>query len=312
MPLYPSYARTINKLRKTLVKKIWNSSITESYKQKDIQYETLWQGFRMVGTRTKEGLKNGTDSVCRGFQFDKEPKYWTLEELFSYCREEDIERIRQIETKPKWTLNEMRERYGEEWVKKHYTPRGKWKGIEPKYWTVNKAFYESFKAKIYNETEEGHRYHALTMLCSVGWKCGVSKQEIEQDCFNLKKHFDGIEHKEPLNTEDVYDALKYLRKGNELHKFKNEYLTENAGVSPYEKRKRNGRKLKDHINIVNGLRQLRVSMGEDEYKNSGRPNKEIVVKIWQERHPNGTKYQCMKDTKLDKKTIRKWWRKDYE
>lgn len=303
VPLYKANARTINKLRKSLVKRVWNSNVTELYQQKDIQYETLFQGFRMVGTLTKKGLKEGINEVCRGFRVG-DGKEYSLEELFAFCPEKDIEHCKKIEEKPKHTIQQMRQEYGEEWVEEHYK-NGKWKGVPCKYWQVNRAFYNSFLSKIEEETEEGHRYSALCMLCSVGWKCGVPVEEIEEDCFRLKAHFDSQRYKEPLKTEDVYDALKYLEKGNELYKFRADLLTLNAGVSAYEPNKRNGRKRKEHFEYVDVIRRLD---GKPEWNRLGgrKPKKEIVVE-WREAHPQGKKIDCEKETGLSRHTILKWW-----
>ena len=44
----------------------------------------------------------------------------------------------------------------------------------------------------------------------------------------------------------------------------------------------------------------------------GRPKgsgeKKVIVHEWQDAHPDGTKAECNRDTKLDPKTIRKWWK----
>ena len=37
-----------------------------------------------------------------------------------------------------------------------------------------------------------------------------------------------------------------------------------------------------------------------------KPKKDIVQK-WQLENPEGTKYQCVKDTGLSKNTVKKWW-----
>lgn len=48
-------------------------------------------------------------------------------------------------------------------------------------------------------------------------------------------------------------------------------------------------------------------MGEDEYKNNGRPKKQEIVIKWRFAHPSGRKADCIRDTGLDKKTVYKWW-----
>lgn len=48
-------------------------------------------------------------------------------------------------------------------------------------------------------------------------------------------------------------------------------------------------------------------LGEDEYKNNGRPDKQKIVEEWQATHI-GTKADCIRDTGLSKPTVYKWWK----
>ena len=304
--LFKSTARSINKFRNLLIRRIWNSAITESYKVKDIQFETIYQGFTMVGTPTKRALKEHNGEVCKGFLFG-EGKVWTLEELWSYGRKADLERLKKADEQPKHTLAMMRNEYGDEWVDKHFTKRGKWKDLPPSFWSVNEGFYRSFLQKIYDETEEGHRFNALCMLAAVGWKCGVDEERIENDMNALKDYFNSREYIEPLKDSDVFDALTYRKKqGQKLHKYKNEYLTANAGVSAYLPNRRNGRKRAEHLKYVDLIREL--DNLPEWNKCGGRPSKADEVQKWQEEHPNASKYQCIKDTGLSKMTVYKHWK----
>lgn len=51
----------------------------------------------------------------------------------------------------------------------------------------------------------------------------------------------------------------------------------------------------------------RDMLGEDEYKNNGRPDKAELVRQWRLEHPEGRKVECIKDTGLSKPTVYKWW-----
>ena len=51
----------------------------------------------------------------------------------------------------------------------------------------------------------------------------------------------------------------------------------------------------------------RDMLGEDEYKNNGRPDKAEIVRQWRLEHPEGRKVDCIKDTGLSKPTVYKWW-----
>ena len=39
----------------------------------------------------------------------------------------------------------------------------------------------------------------------------------------------------------------------------------------------------------------------------GRPSAEQKVKEWRKANPDGKKAECIRDLKLDKKTVYKWW-----
>ena len=77
--------------------------------------------------------------------------------------------------------------------------------------------------------------------------------------------------------------------------------------------KRNYRKQEAHMKILNNTRKFRRDeLGEDEYKNNGRPKgsgtAEQTVREWQESHPAGKKADCIRETGLSKPTVYKWWK----
>ena len=41
---------------------------------------------------------------------------------------------------------------------------------------------------------------------------------------------------------------------------------------------------------------------------NGRPNAEQIVLEWQEKHPEGKKADCIRDTGLSKPTVYRWWK----
>lgn len=48
-------------------------------------------------------------------------------------------------------------------------------------------------------------------------------------------------------------------------------------------------------------------LGENEYKNNGRPTAQDKVIKWKREHPNGKKADCIRETGLSKPTVYKWW-----
>ena len=73
--------------------------------------------------------------------------------------------------------------------------------------------------------------------------------------------------------------------------------------------KRNWRKQAEHIQVMNTMKALKKQLGEK--VNEGRPKgsgtAQERVYEWRQKHPEGRKADCHRDTGLDPKTIRKWW-----
>lgn len=70
--------------------------------------------------------------------------------------------------------------------------------------------------------------------------------------------------------------------------------------------KRNGRKQKDHVVVMNKMKEVKRLLGEE--INEGRPTVEQTVREWQESHPDGKKADCIRETGLSKPTVYKWWK----
>jgi len=330
--LFKQNIRHLSKWRRELTYRIWNSYITESYKKKDIQFESLFQGFRIVGTLTKRGLGESETyderfpkldmkyERCRVWKY-KDGAPVSLEYLVSFCRRERLsewakeweeekakdEKYIQKMKGAKKSIAEMKAEWGEDWYNRHFDKKGKPKAVQiKKTFETSRAFYDNFKNKIADQTEEGHRYYSIWMLCAVALKCGIEKSEVKRDAEELLKIFnDEKDHKEEFSSSDLDDALSTYGK-KEMMKYKSDYICDWAGVERYEHARRNGRTRKKHFEYVNLMRELDGLIEWN--KTGGRPDKKIVVEEWQKKNPNGTKYQCQKETKLSKHTIRKWWR----
>lgn len=72
--------------------------------------------------------------------------------------------------------------------------------------------------------------------------------------------------------------------------------------------KRNGRKQREHIQVMNTMKALKKQLGET--VNEGRPKGSGTAKgkvqEWRQ-HLDGRKVDCQRATGLDPKTVRKWW-----
>ena len=77
VPLYPSLVEQLEVLKERLTWQAWTQGASELSKQ--VQYESLFQGFRMVGTITKNGKR------CRAFRYGDKVN---LEYLNAYVPDE--------------------------------------------------------------------------------------------------------------------------------------------------------------------------------------------------------------------------------
>ena len=76
---------------------------------------------------------------------------------------------------------------------------------------------------------------------------------------------------------------------------------------PLVSTKRNGRKQKDHIKMMNFVRdELNQNKTWNKVGNGRKPKKEIVEE-WRKNHLDGKKIDCHRETGLSRVTIDKWW-----
>lgn len=296
--LFPNIVKEIEKYKRELTKRIWNKKVTYSYKTEDIQFESIFQGFRIPGTLTKVGLKshNRRDDITTVHSFGEkiDVSYMNL-----YVPKE--KRMKTV-YKSKLTLKKAKELYPE-WYDRRIV-NGEKKG----HWVCSENVYNWWLNRITYETKVGHRYYCLMMLCIYAIKCNIPYKQLENDCFSLLTEFEKktIDDNNHFTEKDVLDALQAYE-NKDFVTYPINSIQNRSGLS-IEKNKRNGRKQRDHIDYMNNIRKFKIE--KDECSAGGRPkgsDKSEIVKIWQEKHPNGKKAQCIRDTGLTKPTVYKWW-----
>lgn len=289
--LYPNVVEELQKFKHDFTDLIWHGYITEL--ESNVQQESLFQGFRVPGTITKKGER------AIAFRVDEGEKV-TIEHLNKYVREEF--RVNLIKKKSSMSLLEAKEKYPE-WYDKRVVqkrPRGTW--------TCHRGLYDWWLNKIKTERKVGHRYYCLMCLSVYAKKAGIEYDELEKDAFSLIDVMDSISDEETnrFTEGDVLDSLQaYDDKYMTLPINSISYLTD----IPIEKNKRNYRKREQHLIMARAMKVVKKSIGEE--VNEGRPKgsgiKRDIIKTWREEHPNETKAECHRQTKIDPKTIRKWW-----
>lgn len=277
---------------------IWNEGIVDIRDDRDIQYESIFQGFRMPGAITKTG------SRARAFQTGKKV---TMEYLNQFVEPEFQVNVNQ--RKSSLTLTDVEKKFPE-WYERRIL-KGEPRGV----WHTSRKVYEWWKRRILKEARVGHRYYCLMILAVYARKCSmydekhnpepVTREELEGDAFRIAEYLETLTNDENnhFTESDVLDALEA---------FEDKWVTYPRNSIEYksgiliQKNKRNGRKQKTHLKIARSTLEI---MNEESRKAlQGRPSKAGVVTQWRREHPDGKKADCIRETGLSKPTVYKYWK----
>lgn len=267
VPLFPNVVKSLERYKRVLTEMIWNKNVTTSIGE-EIQQESIFQGFRMVGTITKLG-----DRV-EAFRVG-EPV--TIEYMNSFLVSKDAGAVIDVVYKSNLTKAQAKEKYPD-WFERRIE-----KGEEKGSWTCKRDLYEWWKRRITEEAVVGHRYYCLMALSIYAIKCDIPEEELEQDCFELMEVFEErTNNKNNHFTEkDVLDALQsFYDKG--LITYPINSIQNRSGLK-IEKNKRNYRKQELHLKLARATKTILKEAGELE--KDGRPSKEQLVKDYLAANP---------------------------
>ncbi len=294
VPMYPQNQHYLKELKYSLTRQIWNR-YTSSIKQPQMQ--GLMQGFRVVGSGTKLG--KGYPVVA--FQFGGRVE---LDDLLEYIPASNGERqkLQGILKKSSMPLAVAKEKYPD-WYERRIV-----KGERRGRWTVKRDLYDWWLRRIQDEIRVGHRYHGIMTLAIYAKKCGIEEEELRQDAYSLLLPYDemSIEEANRFTREDVEAALSMFNE--DYVTFPRDDIARLSGMS-MPVNKRNWRKRKEHIQVMNTMKALKKQLGEavpvGRPQGSGTAQERVYQ--WRQQHPEGRKADCHRETGLDPKTIRKWW-----
>ena len=284
--LFPSSVKPLEMLKRRLTWQAWTQGAIDKYHREHVQYESLFQGFRMVGTITKVGTR------VRAFRVGEKVD---IDYLNSFVPAEYAVSASSLGYKSKLSLAEAKQKYPE-WYEKRVVRKQR-KGA----WQCKRAVYDWWKRRVL-EVEQGHRYWGLMTLATYAVKCGIEYRELEKDAFELQPILEA--KGDPFTADDVVHALEAFNDSYVTYPI--DTIVERTGLK-IQKNKRNGRKQAVHVKIMSSTRDILYPDGEWKNKN-GAPIKKDQVRAWRENHPGGTKAECIKETGLSKPTVYKWWR----
>lgn len=290
--LFSNVVKQLQKYKRELTRIVWQGYITKL--EDNVQYESLFQGFRVVGTITKKGER------ARAFRTGKRV---TMEYMNEFVRDEF--KTDEFVYKSNLTLEQAKEKYPN-WYEKRIVKKQD-KGT----WICKRAVYDWWKDRIENEAKTGHRYYCMMMLAVYARKSGIDRKELEKDAFMFMEKFDKLPSSEdnPFTEKDIIDALQA---------YDDRYMTYPINSISYltdihiEKNKRNGLKQKDHLEIARAIQKIKDRQQNKNWRDgNGRPKgsgtKEKIVKEYRKNNPNAKKSHCIRDTGLSKMTVYKWW-----
>lgn len=295
IPLFRNIFEQLSEVKKHFTPLFWNKYVTTTHEKNQIQWESLNQPFRCVGTRGKR--------KCYALAFQTGEKV-TIEYLNQFLPEEL--KMNAV-YKSNLSLKQAKELYPE-WYQKRIVRKEKGKG----HWNRHQPIYYNWIEKIKSGAVVGKRYNCMENLCSLAVQCQIEPEQVEKDCREIAVIFEEMTEDED-NHFTEYDVLCALRTYHipteKAYRRKIEYISQKTGIELKEN-KRNGRKRKDHVVLMNTMKSLKKQLGEEvaEGRPKGSGTAEQTVREWQESHPNGKKADCIRATGLSKPTVYKWWK----
>ena len=280
IPLFKNIVKQLERLKKRLTWQAWTQGASAF--SENIQYESLFQGFRVVGTITKTGGR------CRAFEVGDKVDIEYLNRFIperyratEFTYESDLHLDKAKELYPEW--------YERRIVQKQ--PRNSW--------TCKKDLYEWWIRTISDKAQQGHRYWCIMTLATYAKKCSVPRETLEKDAYGL---IPLMNSKGDNFTED--DVMKALEAYNDSYITYPIHAIEARTGIMLPRNRRNGRRQAEHLK---GARALEQIYRPDWREGNGRKPKAEIVKKWRAEHPEGKKIECERDLGLSRHTVLKWW-----
>ena len=304
--LFDNIKILLKRFKYGLIDLVWNS-YTSSVKKR--QYQGIFQGFRIPETKTKFG------EVVRAFYLENSELY-TVEKLNHWVTgrrklvDTEIDIINKALYVPKkLTLKEAKEKYPD-WYERRIVKGDK----SRKKWHIKRDLYDWWKRTITDNEKvvEGHRYFCIMSLAMYGLKCDIPYEEVKADAYSFLEEMESKTGNQDnhFTEEDIEDALKAYKESYMTFPRKDIEIVTGISIPP---NKRNYQKQKDHLEEIRMIRDLRMKrQGKKWTDNNGRKSKKDEVISYLLFNQNATKYRCIKETGLDKKTVYKYWEEAHQ
>lgn len=286
IPLYNHLKEPLKKLKYSLTGRLWNMYVSDI---KEVQYQGLNQGFRMVGSPTKFGQEYKIKAYKSGEKI-------TLEYLNSFLSED--ERIEDINYKSSLSLEDAKIKYPE-WYESKIIRKEKSKS-----WVVKRDLYDWWIRKIKEGATYGHRYFCIMTLSIYAIKCNIPYDELERDAMSLIPFLNNLNPGEPFTSYDVISALNSYE--DSYKNFPREDIEKITAIK-IKKNKRNGRNQNLHLRIARST--LDIMNEENGSALQGRKSMEEKILIYIILNPNLSPTELAKKAGVSRTTIYKYLKK---
>ena len=294
--LYPNIKVQLKALKYALTFRMWDYKSTSQ--KKTVQYQSINQGFRMVGS-----VNEKYDTVIRAFRVGGRV---TLDYLNQYVKEKDRVDINRPFRPSKMTRDQAKEAYPEWYERvivrkeknlKKWDIAGKVHGDNPY------ALYDWWRGHA-GQIRGGHRYYFLMCMAIYASKCDVPRAKLRADLREVYEDLKQVEHDNPLKLTDIESALEAYSK--EYYNFKIEDIEKLTDLR-IERNKRNGQSQKDHLEEARAIRDIRMKrQGKRWDEDNGRPSKKEEVLAARAAHPEASISELARITGFSRNTIRKY------
>ncbi len=285
--LYPNIKLQMKALKYDLTFRMWEYRATS--KEKQIQYQSINQGFRMVGScNDKYNLQ------VKAF---KTGDRVSLDYLNSYADEEKNKVNINKPFKPtQYTIDEAKEKFPE-WYERVVVEGDK----RAKKWDIKRDLYDWWLRQSY-KVKGGHRYFYLMCIAIYAVKCNIPKEEVREDMYKIFDELREIEHSNALEERDIKSALETYDR--QYYNFTIDDIVKLTDI-PIEKNKRNYRKQEIHLKGARAIQE--INDPENNWRNQeGRPSKEDLVKEYIQENPNDNPSEIARNLNVSRTTVYKY------
>lgn len=288
--LYPNIKLQLKRLKYDLTFRIWEYKATS--KEKQIQYQSINQGFRMVGS-----MNNKYDLQVIAF---KTGGKISLNTLNNYARKEENKVDINKQFRPtQHSLEEAEEKFPE-WYQRVIVKGDK----NANKWNIKRDLYDWWLRQI-DDIKGGHRYFYLMCMVIYAVKCDIPRKEVKKDMLEAFDVLENIEHSNLLTEEDLNSALEVYDRGyynftiNDIEKLTDIRI---------ERNKRNYRPQDFHLRIARST--LEIMNEENGSPLQGRPKgsgtKENIVKDYIKDNPSDNPTEIARALNISRPTVYKY------